>query len=51
MINYFILEYVNYVGVVVLPEGCAGLPKVPKPALNAWGASNPPPKLVIFKYK
>lgn len=28
---------------VKLPEGCAGLPKVPKPPLNAWGANNPPP--------
>lgn len=31
-----------FFGVNRIPDGCAGLPNVPKPLLNACGANNPP---------
>lgn len=37
----------------VVPDGCAGLPNVPKPLLNACGANRPPPDFnirVFFGY-
>lgn len=46
----FIVVYIYICAIIYLPDCCAGLPNVPKPALYAWGASSPPPKYVEIEF-